>query len=236
MTEFINDLYKFVLDCIFPIYCISCNNYGNNYLCEECFGFLEPAEHQICIICKKPSLSGLTHSGCQSPLSPDAVISLFYYDKALLSELIIAGKYKFVRHIFIELAEILNFQLKHNFDFLFQDTAIITIIPLHKFKQRWRNFNQTEILAKHLSESRQIPYINSLEKIKYGKIQKDLSLEARHLNIRGSFKITNKNFVSGKQIILLDDVLTTGSTLIEATKILKRAGATKVYCLTLCRD
>lgn len=236
MKEFANDLFGFILDCLFPIYCLSCHKYGDYYLCNECFGFLEIAQYQICITCKKPSLSGLTHSGCKSPLSPDAVISLFYYDKALLSELIITGKYKFVKHIFAQLAEILNFQLGNNFDFLFDQTDLITVIPLHKFKKRWRNFNQTEILAKYLSEVRNISYCDLLEKIKYGKIQKDLSLHSRQQNIKGSFKIIDKTKIIGKQIILIDDVFTTGSTLIEATKILKRAGATKVYCLTLCRD
>jgi competence protein ComFC len=75
-----------------------------------------------------------------------------------------------------------------------------------------------------------------LQRIKNTKTQKDLTRAERFTNIARSFTLADGQAITNKNIILIDDVITTGATLLEAVKVLKSAGASQVWCLTLARD
>jgi competence protein ComFC len=253
LKPLLSDLKTFILDILFPITCFGCEKEGK-YICAECRTKLTPT-HQICIGCKKLSLAGLTHPKCQSPQTPDQLLSFFDYKDSVVSSLIIKGKYYFIQDIFSEFGEIIAEKINKDYpELLSADSYKLLAIPLHKSRLRWRGFNQSETFAKTLADKLNLPIANFLIRSKPTKTQKDLKREQRIKNIESAFTISppsiggvdpfggrggikNKSYILNHQsYILLDDVTTTGSTLLEATKVLKRNGAKKVICLTIARD
>lgn len=120
-----------------------------------------------------------------------------------------------------------------------QDKWILVPIPLSKTKLRKRGYNQAEILAKELAKRFNLQSQNVLKRVKDTKTQVGKSSVDRKLNIKGAFVISpsaSSGFRKNCSILLIDDVVTTGSTLKEAANVLKRAGAKKVIGLTLARD
>jgi ComF family protein len=111
---------------------------------------------------------------------------------------------------------------------------LILPIPLHKKKQRQRGFNQAQDLAVRVGETLGIPVETGiLKKIRHTKSQKKLDAAQRRRNLEDAFAVTES--LDGLNILLIDDVYTTGSTVEAAALCLKKAGAQKVYFLTLCR-
>ncbi|MBL8030503.1 MAG: ComF family protein [Candidatus Doudnabacteria bacterium] len=186
-------------------------------------------------MCKKPSPSGLTHLTCKNKNSPEGLITLLDYRDKKVAELIITGKYYFVKKIYSTLGKILAEHLKNNFPFLTKQYTL-TPIPLHWMRQNWRGFNQTELLGLEIQKHLPVHYEPTLVRAKFTKTQKDLKKEAREANVQSAFQLADKTQISGQNFILIDDVVTTGSTILEATKILKKNGASEVWCLAVARD
>lgn len=110
--------------------------------------------------------------------------------------------------------------------------AIIPI-PLHRSKMRKRGYNQAELLAKQLSECMGIPIEKDvLYRIKKTRPLKEMNGEQRHRNLKGAFAVS-KSWNPRQNILLIDDIYTTGSTIERAAGILKKAGVKNVYFLTL---
>jgi len=110
-------------------------------------------------------------------------------------------------------------------------------IPLEKRKLKQRGFNQAEEIAKELSKSLEIPLISDcLLKIKANFPQIKLSGKEREENIKGVFLCKNPEKIKGRKILLLDDVYTTGSTMEEAARVLKTAGAKEIWGVAVARE
>ncbi len=257
MNSLFADIKNFALDTIFPITCLSCDTPGK-LVCKQCLQSFTRLEHQRCIVCQKPSLHGITHSGCYTPHLPDGSLSVFDYHDIRLANTIVQAKYKFLPDAYIPLGSaikdfILNEGLKNYFA-----GYVLCPVPLHKNRQRWRGFNQAEILAQQAARELWLTCDPVLSRSKSTKTQKDLSKIERNKNVAGVFSLNYKAdsyqgkvldwlfhyekpvsmrpSVLGKGVLLIDDVVTTGSTLIEATKVLKRNGAKSVWCVTVARD
>lgn len=132
-------------------------------------------------------------------------------------------------------AEFFTREMAHSLesDFPDEEPDIITGIPMTKLHYRERNFNHTKILAKGISKIFGIPVChNLLIKIKDTPTQVGSSAKERQKNLKNAFKVNPKYNVKNKTVLLCDDVLTTGSTLDECAKALKKAGAKKVLCVT----
>lgn len=108
------------------------------------------------------------------------------------------------------------------------EADLITSIPTTKKKIRQRGFNQSEVLAEGVADALNMPYIRTLYKAKESREQKSLSKKLREENIKGMYIFNSKQNISGKKIILLDDVITTGATINECSRILYKNGAKKV--------
>lgn len=235
MHPFLEDIATFIYDTLFPMHCLSCGQEGV-FICAACQPLLPRLEKQYCIICKQPSIFGLTHPKCASPHKPDGCLSLLDYTDPRVSQIVIYGKYKFLPSIYATLAVMLaTFLERQKYIEHFKDYVLVPI-PLAKQRYRWRGFNQAELLAKTLSAQLLLPHEPLLVRTKNTKTQKDLGKHEREKNINNAFALAKHADVHGKNIILVDDVVTTGSTLLEATKILKRNGAVKVVCLTIAKD
>ena len=107
-------------------------------------------------------------------------------------------------------------------------------IPLHKSRQRQREFNQAEILSQEVAqEFNKKALTNVLVRVKPTKTQTELTFKERCQNVKESFWVTKPELIKDTNLLLIDDVLTTGATSSEAAKSLKSAGAKKVLLLTL---
>ncbi|CDG02639.1 ComF family protein [Clostridium chauvoei] len=113
---------------------------------------------------------------------------------------------------------------------------IILYVPLSKKSLKIRGYNQAEIIAKVISEKLDIPISNTLIKVKETKEQKTLSKEERSINLINAFDIKKPSDIENKRIILIDDVLTTGATLRECEKILKKFRASTINILTVAKS
>jgi ComF family protein len=199
---------------------------------------MKKLEHQRCIVCQKNTPFGFTHPHCQTPHGADGLISFYDYHDEKVSKIIIAGKYNFIPKVYEILGQMIARDLPTHYPLLTTHYSLVPI-PLHSTRQRWRGFNQAEVLCKAIGKELGLPVLNALKRTKITKTQKDLKKESRIKNVNDAFALSplfSKEGVRGSSFILIDDVTTTGSTLAEAAKILKRHGATKVTCLTVARD
>lgn len=121
---------------------------------------------------------------------------------------------------------------RHHWD----DDCIIPV-PLHPARQRQRGYNQSAELAKALSVTQKLPlYLTALQRLRAGRDQIDLTVVERRTNVHSAFAVRHMEYVTGRHCVVIDDVATTGSTLNECARMLKAAGATKVYALVLARQ
>ena len=150
------------------------------------------------------------------------------YYKGILKKLILEFKYKGD----FQCGEILARFLK---DKIHDKDYCITYIPCSMESYKKRNFDQCEFLVKKLSKQTKLEMVKTLKRVKTVKEQKKLSRGERQKNMIGVFKCINNKKISNKKIILIDDVITTGSTLKEAIKVLKAAGARDIKVLTIAR-
>ncbi len=119
----------------------------------------------------------------------------------------------------------------------FKDYNFITYVPISKKKLKKRGFNQSELIARDISNETGLSLIkDAVIKIKEGKSQVDLNAKEREENVKDSFNVIKPELIHGKNIIIIDDVATTMSTLNELAGVLKEAGAKKIACYTLARE
>ncbi|HYE22121.1 MAG TPA: ComF family protein [Verrucomicrobiae bacterium] len=227
-------IWKQILDLVFPPHCLVCGK-AEDFLCPSCIIKLPKLERQKCIVCSMPSPFGKTHSGCKSRKKIDGIISALPYKDLNVKKLIETFKYKYISDLSPALSKIIgesfqNYELQN----FFKDFSLIPV-PLHKKRLVWRGFNQSMLLAQELSRNLNIKIDNSLiERVKYTKPQVELGLKQRKQNIKNAFKVQNR--LTHLKFLLVDDVVTTGSTLNEMAKTLKRSGATEVWAITLAAD
>jgi ComF family protein len=211
---------EFLLDLIFPKFCLGCKKEGS-FLCEDCFSTLEiSTSHQ--------KFKGKNLADLYFPVN---------YENFLVKKLIQNFKYP---PLIKELKKELAFLIISHFLLLdkkpdFSDFILVPI-PLSKKKLKRRGFNQAEEIAKELAEFLKIPLISDcLIKTKETKDQVELSEKERKENVKGAFFIKNKEKIVGKNVLLVDDVFTTGATIEEAARVLKEAGAKKIVGIVIAR-
>lgn len=111
----------------------------------------------------------------------------------------------------------------------------VIAMPMHWRKEWERGFNQAELLARPVARRYGLALTRNLRRSRYTKSQAGLNESARWTNLKDSFAVVRREQIAGKRVLLVDDVLTTGSTLRAAAEALKAAGAAHVTCLTLAR-
>jgi ComF family protein len=218
-------LKKLLLDCLFAPVCLGCGQAGAS-LCANCFKILEVYHRH------QPSLANI-----------DELIIAGDYQQDLVAVLIRAYKYQFQTELAIPLAAFLSRALeteilKQHFSGHVNElgTAINLIpLPLSKKRQRWRGFNQSELLARELSKLYGWPLNLDLKRRHNTKPQASLSEAERLNNQSGNFIWTGAK-LNGQTILLLDDVITTGATMSAAGEALKKAGASKIIGLAIAKS
>lgn len=182
------------------------------------------------------AFDGVTHPTCQRPFGLDGLVSVAFYEGPVAS-LIQSLKYRRITEAKEVLQEILQRFLADEEDF-FEKNSVLTPVPLHFFKKNWRGFNQAEILGKLTAEVLVLEYRSDvLIRQRFTKTQTKLSKKDRLSNVENAFVVNPKtDSITGREIIVVDDVWTTGATIKECSRVLKKAGARRVWALTLARD
>lgn len=106
-------------------------------------------------------------------------------------------------------------------------------VPLHPDRLAERGYNQTELIFRHWSQTRGWPWLDVLTRSRPTVPQWELEPAARRKNIKGAFVLTRPEEIRGKTILLVDDIVTTGATLNECARVLRKGGAAKVFALAL---
>lgn len=226
---------ELLLDLFFPKRCLGCGGFGT-FVCEVCEEQLPFLEDQYCAVCNRLSVGGFTHERCRTALTPERFVSLFSY-KDLGRALISSFKYDKVRALLPTLLLYINSFLDES-GIELGEVALITFVPIHPLKFLERGFNQSEIIASQLARQRNLSMRPVLEKTRETTSQTKLKREERKENVVGSFRLDPKykSDMTNRDVLLVDDVFTTGSTLLECCKVLKRGGARFIYLLTLAKD
>lgn len=223
-----------ILDLIFPKRCVSCKRFGE-YVCKNCLSKIKKLRNTICPMCERASFDGKTHPGCRTRYSLDGSTVFYKYDgpvRAAIKRL----KYK------PYLSELVNTLVVSILDSIESKRGqfihfVIVPVPLHPQRERERGFNQAALIGKELAQKLNIEFKDDiLKRTRYTKPQVELKGEERRKNISDAFAIAPNILVSQyPNILLIDDVWTTGSTMRACGNVLKRAGAKKVWAMTLVR-
>lgn len=226
----------FLKDFLFPKFCLGCGFLGA-YICPNCQKKLSYIEKDICLYCGRASLYGLTHPGCKRNNGIDGFLSIFYYNN-LLKSIIKNIKYRLATEVWRELCLIIEperIQKVKIFKNLLDGQFYLEPIPLHRKKLESRGFNQAKIIALFFKQFLRYPVTENLVRTKDTLPQAQLkNNRARYFNMQGAFAVLSKNAAS-KKFILVDDVVTTGSTLKQAARVLRQTRAKAVFALTLAR-
>lgn len=220
-------------DFLFPKFCLSCNKIGS-YLCPKCQNKLEYFTNETCLYCDKKNLYGLTHPGCQREFGIDGFLTVFKYNETL-KRIVKAFKYRRALAVWEEFSLLIkpNKLIKLN---NWPRATFLQPIPLHTNKLNDRGFNQAETIATFFNRFLKLKVSNLLLRKKETKPQAQITNKRkRRRNISGAFIMNEKTDVKNSIIILVDDLLTTGDTIKEAGKVLKKNGARLVFALTIAR-
>ena len=218
---------------LFPKKCLECSASGR-YLCNRCLKKV-PEGRQICPICRYYSYLGQTHKSCQKPLGLEGHYSLWKYD-GVIKKAVWALKYRFAYDVAKELSDLCARRLNTlNTKYWIQNTVLVPI-PLHRKRKNWRGFNQAEVVGELVAKKMGWNFNSGIIFRKSASIsQVGLNREERLRNICGKYAVNTKYLIPHTKypILLFDDVWTTGTTLKEACKVLKKAGAKEVWGLTI---
>lgn len=212
---------------LFPKRCALCGNVieFDSYICDDCRHASRP-EMPVCIKC------GCSKAECickKSPKKPEykAVIAPFYYENSVSRGILnmkmndmprlAAGQGKEISKAVKKLYELIEFDC-------------VTYIPMSFYSEKYRGYNQSELLAREVSARCGIRLERLLVKKRKTKLQKRQNAQNRFVNMYNAFDLAENADLSGKTILLIDDVKTTGATLSSASLTLKAHGAKAVYC------
>ena len=235
-NKIIYKIRDFLLDILFPKFCFGCQTEGT-YLCPDCAATIEISQCNYCL-CEKPirlPSNGKCRNCDHKNLS--GLYSAAPYSNKLVQSLIKKFKYEpYAKDLVKPLANLLINHLQL-LDQLPDFSGFLLIpIPLGDKKIRRRGFNQAEEIAKELSTHFHLPLLdNALIKVKENSAQAELEKDQREENIKGVFAVKNAEEIAGKNILLVDDVYTTGATMEEATETLKKARANQVRGVAVAR-
>lgn len=235
------------LDFLFPAECVTCHEFLGDQrhalFCHACWQTIAAIPPPLCPRCGTPFTSPtvLRHAPnflcgeCrQSPPAFDRLIATAYYE-GVLKEAIHLFKFQRKPRLSRELAQLMLTQMPADLD-LTRCQSILPV-PLHRRRQQQRGYNQAGLLAQHLAQHYRLTYRpDVLTRDRDTPSQALLKgRRARRANVKNAFRVAAPAHIQAQHLILVDDVMTTGATVNECAKTLKRAGAASVIVLALSR-
>lgn len=197
-------------------------------LCEDCLKKVTPNDKHVCPVCGRKTFRPEICMECKSkpPFFRKAVSAFLYEDGTT----VLISKFKngraYLKKFFADkIAERLVG---------FPEIDCIVYVPLTRLSALKRGYNQSRLLAAELSKRVHTHVVyGAIKRVKRGKMQKGLTRQERTENVKGAFKIKKRREIKGKSVLLVDDVMTTGSTANEISRRLLLAGAANVYVATV---
>lgn len=238
----LSGLLKGFKDLIYPNYCLVCKNRlettkERDLVCPGCWDRIEKNLPPFCASCGRHlDAKAIEKNTCASCANVK-----FYFDRAFspcpytgtVKKLIHEFKYSGKDYLGKPLASIMNTFIR-DYNLPIQHLDFIVPVPLHKSRQREREFNQAEILSRQIGkEFDKAILTDGLIRNKPTRTQTELTPQERLRNVEKSFLVSRPQLIKDKNLLLVDDVLTTGATSNEAAKSLKEAGAKIILLMTL---
>ena len=225
---------------LYPPACTLCgaNVRAGGYLCEQCEAKTVRIVTPFCEKCSEPFQGAIaptsTCANCAHRIIHFDTAVAAYRSRGIVREILHPFKYRrqiYLRHLAARwLCAALEDERLRGRCF-----HLIVPVPLHPTRQRERGSNQAALLAELLSAETSVPWKESMERIRYSTTQTAFDRAERMENLRNPFRLRENADVRGLDVLLIDDVLTTGSTLNECARVLKRAGARSIYVATAAR-
>jgi len=220
------------LDLLFPQWCVGCGKEGD-FLCYSCCQSLPRIVPPLCPRCGKPQPSGILCPSCVGwQTEMEGIRSPFRFD-GVIRQAIHQLKYRNLRAIVVPLARLLTGYLITNPI----PGEVLVPVPLHQKRLRERGYNQSELLARELGKLVSLPVVDDcLIRQRHTPPQaRASSVEERRSNAANAFTCRNHK-LQDKQVLLIDDVTTSGATLDACASALKAAGASSVWGLVLATE
>ncbi|MEE9374855.1 MAG: ComF family protein [Rhizobiaceae bacterium] len=220
--------------------CLSCDNEVNTQgvICSKCWAQVRFIEKPYCALTGAPfsydlGVGALSAQAIANPPAFDTARSVMLYDD--VARLLVQGL-KFADRT--DLAPWMAQWMVRAADGMLSDDALIVPVPLHRWRLFGRRFNQSAELARYIAKEQELNYLaETLVRVRATKQQVGLDRKARDKNVRGAFRVPLERVidVKGRNIVLIDDVFTTGATLEACARALRRSGANRIDCLTFAR-
>ena len=209
-----------ILELIYPPVCGICEKINKKELCKKCELLIKKYEINKIEKCKNKYF--------------DYQIKLYKYENIIRNKII---DYKFNEKAYLSATfEKMIIKNEKIYSFL-KKYDIILYVPMFKKNKLIRGYNQSELIAKRISRTLGISLEkNNLVKTRNTKKQSTLTKQQRKINIKDAFKVQKPENIKNKKIILFDDIYTTGNTVNECSKVLKKAGAEEIVVLTIAVD
>ena len=229
-----------VASLFYPALCAVCHGPvgQGRYVCPACLDKRQRIVPPFCGTCSEPfdgAIEGdfICANCAHRKLAFDAAVSA-YRSRGVVRFVILQFKYNRQLHLRHPVADWLSEAMS---DDRLRDRKFdcIVPVPLHSARLRERGFNQAEVLARILGQTTNLSVNRALERTRYTTTQTAFDRAARMENLRGAFRLRKRIDVRGLQVLLVDDILTTGSTLSECARVLREAGAHSVYAITAAR-
>lgn len=218
------------VDWIYPPSCCGCNQPGTLF-CSSCLESITFLDKGLCSLCGYPRDGARRCAGCFH-LQPQftKIRCLAHYDGSI-KDAVHQLKYQNNLGLGIELARLLHeLCIQQNWPI-----DLITPVPLSKQRQKERGYNQAAMIAYPLALQLGIPFDDkNLKRIRETSSQVELDVHQRQQNLLNAFDIPTNRF-SGKNVLLVDDVITTGATINDCARALKKSGAKEVYAVSVGR-
>jgi len=219
----LDPLIKTISNFLFPKECVGCNSLGT-WACSDCLENI-PVRASI----EQPRVRHQDYI--------DKIYVASFYSNKTLQQIIDLYKYHYREELAAALSQLLfKFINANKLKNKWRNVHLLAL-PLHRRRFLERGFNQSYLLADRLAKRYGWPIIDdNLIRTSYTKHQTLLNHDARQANIKGVFSVNKTNDLIGKRILLIDDVVTTGASLNEAARVLRLAGAVKIWGLVLAKN
>lgn len=234
---------NFVKDLIFPVFCVECGGEGE-WWCGDCLKKVKIAELYFCPVCVRETKMGEVCPKCKAVSKLDGITALFSYkERNPIAALIQNFKYKYARDLEVLWRRIISSYCHSQVDFFRKEffggvfgNFTVVPVPLHSRRERERGFNQSQVLAKIIAGNLTLKLDDAnLRRIRYTIQQAKLSGEERRRNLENVFAWTGSD-KAPTEVLLVDDVFTTGTTMQACAKVLKSNGTRYVWGWALARD
>ncbi len=227
------------MELVFPRKCLGCDisleDNGESIICTDCLSKITAESMPRCAFCDLNTPDGVTCTSCKPKHYLDQLLVTTSYENPFVEKIMKTMKYRFVKSLAHDISSLMINYLDK--ELAKKENLLVIPIPLHRLRLNWRGFNQSEIIAERIGSHFGLELsLDTMTRKENSQPQASIPDRSSRLeNAVGIFKCIKPKIVKNKDILLIDDISTTGSTLDECAKVLKSSGARKVIGFVFAR-